>query len=179
MALRDLEQPKRDMTKQEHLRFFQRKLRVLTCLPHGARDAGLRGPHEAPTRQVPPAQPGTAGGRAHRRVHPREGRHLRRRGEHRRPARCADSAASAEISRTVSSVRPFGIVSDSMSVTKPYAYSLLTSASIEELIGSSLLAVELIWLQGFGTSTMTKLTRPPLRSEGVARWTSEPSLPPS
>src|SRR3982751_1539357 len=36
----------------------------------------------------------------------------------------------AEISRIVSSFNPFGIVSDSMSVTKPYLYSLLVRTSM-------------------------------------------------
>src|SRR5215208_3581878 len=45
-----------------------------------------------------------------------------------------------EIRRMVSSVRPRGAISDSMSVTKPYLYSLLTSVSTDELMHSPLLA---------------------------------------
>src|SRR5881227_1869864 len=36
----------------------------------------------------------------------------------------------SEMRRTVSSVSPLGITSDSMSVTKPYLYSLFVSSSI-------------------------------------------------
>src|SRR5918997_108415 len=36
----------------------------------------------------------------------------------------------SEMRRTVSSVRPRGIMSDSMSVTKPYLYSLLAKSSM-------------------------------------------------
>src|SRR3954447_18874098 len=48
----------------------------------------------------------------------------------------AGSPFLAEISRMMSSFRPRGATSDSISVTKPYLYSLLTSVSTGELMRS-------------------------------------------
>src|SRR5918997_2541336 len=42
----------------------------------------------------------------------------------------------AEMRRMMSSFSPFGAESDSISVTKPYLYSLLTSVSTDELMRS-------------------------------------------
>src|SRR5690349_2768312 len=49
----------------------------------------------------------------------------------------------AEMKRTVSSLRPGGNVSASMSVVKPYWYSRLTSDSIDELMPAPLSTPEL------------------------------------